>query len=74
MAVPLPPAAETESLPGRRPFEVRHIAFTLTAVGTTIALLHFMQAVLIPLVLAALLFYALDPVVDRLQEAVVRRR
>jgi predicted PurR-regulated permease PerM len=36
----------------------------MVAVATTIGLLYFMQAVLIPMVLAALLFYALDPVVD----------
>ena len=39
-------------------------AYTLLIVGIVILLLQFMQPVLIPLVLAALLFYALDPSVD----------
>jgi predicted PurR-regulated permease PerM len=39
-------------------------AYTLLIVGTVILLLQFMQPVLIPLVLGALLFYALDPAVD----------
>ncbi len=39
-------------------------AYTLLIIGTVILLLQFMQPVLIPLVLAGLLFYALDPAVD----------
>jgi predicted PurR-regulated permease PerM len=39
-------------------------AYTLLIVGIVILLLQFMQPVLIPFVLAALLFYALDPAVD----------
>jgi predicted PurR-regulated permease PerM len=39
-------------------------AYTLLIVGIVILLLQFMQPVLIPLVLATLLFYALDPSVD----------
>jgi len=39
-------------------------AYTLLIVGIVILLLQFMQPVLIPLVLGALLFYALDPAVD----------
>jgi predicted PurR-regulated permease PerM len=39
-------------------------AYTLLVVGIVILLLQVMQPVLIPLVLAALLFYALDPAVD----------
>jgi len=42
-------------------------AYTLLIVGIVILLLQFMQPVLIPLVLAALLFYALDPAVDWLE-------
>lgn len=42
-------------------------AYTLLIVATVILLLQFMQPVLIPLVLGGLLFYALDPAVDRLQ-------
>jgi predicted PurR-regulated permease PerM len=42
-------------------------AYTLLIIGTVIMLLQFMQPVLIPLVLGALLFYALDPAVDWLE-------
>ena len=47
--------------------EVRNLAFTLISIGVVIFLLRYMQPVLLPLVLGALLFYALDPSVDRLQ-------
>jgi predicted PurR-regulated permease PerM len=49
------------------PVPVRNIAFTLLAVAIVILLLQYMQSVLIPCVLAGLLFYALDPAVDWLQ-------
>jgi len=47
--------------------QVRNVAFTLISVAVVILLLQFMQAVFLPLVLGGLLFYALDPAVDRLQ-------
>ena len=50
-----------------------HIAFTLLSIGVVILLLQFMQPVLIPLVLAALLFYVLDPAVDWLERIRVPR-
>jgi predicted PurR-regulated permease PerM len=46
----------------------RNVAFTLLSVAIVILLLQFMQSVLLPLVLGAVLFYALDPAVDRLQK------
>lgn len=52
---------------------VRNVAFTLVSVGVVILLLQFMQPVLIPLVLAGLLFYALDPEVDWMQKHRVPR-
>src|SRR6185503_14188243 len=52
----------------RRPVDVRNVALSLIAAAVTIALLNYMQAVLIPLVLGALLFYALDPAVDWLEK------
>jgi predicted PurR-regulated permease PerM len=52
---------------------VRHLAFTLLTVALVILLLQFMQSVLIPFVLGGLLFYALDPAVDRLQRLRVPR-
>jgi len=52
---------------------VRNVAFTLLTAAIVILLLQFMQSVLIPLVLGALLFYALDPTVDRLQRLHIPR-
>src|SRR5688500_14354766 len=53
--------------PSRTPIEARGIALTVLAVGGAIVLARYMQDVLIPFVLAGLVFYALDPLVDRLQ-------
>ena len=50
------------------PVHVRNVAFTLISIAIVILLLQFMQPVLIPFVLSGLLFYALDPAVDRLQK------
>jgi predicted PurR-regulated permease PerM len=49
------------------PIDVRHVTFTLGAVVASIWLLENTQEVLIPFVVSGLLFYALDPLVDRLQ-------
>src|SRR5688572_26561498 len=49
------------------PVNIRSVALSLIAAAAVILLLQYMQAVLIPLVLAALMFYALDPSVDRMQ-------
>jgi predicted PurR-regulated permease PerM len=65
-----PPEAERES-PGPLaitvPFDVRGVSLSIIAIGVAIAMLKFMADAMIPLVLAALTFYALDPLVDRLQ-------
>ena len=53
--------------------DARGVAITLIAVGTAILLAQYMQSVLIPFVLAGLVFYALDPLVDRLQRHHVPR-
>ena len=55
---------------GRR---LRNVTFTLVSVAIVILLLQYMQQVLLPLVLGGLLFYALDPAVDRLQKLHVPR-
>jgi predicted PurR-regulated permease PerM len=68
--VPLEIAATNPFLAG---VHVRNVAFTLLSVAIVIFLLQFMQSVLLPLVLGALLFYALDPAVDRLQKSRVPR-
>ena len=49
------------------------VALTILAVAAAILLARYMQSMLIPFVLAALVFYALDPLVDRLQRLRVPR-
>ncbi len=51
----------------------RHPALTILAIAAVIFLLKYMQDVFIPFVLAGLTFYALDPMVDRLQRWYVPR-
>lgn len=51
----------------RRAVEVRGLALSVIAVGVAVALLKYMSDVFIPLVLSVLTFYALDPLVDRLE-------
>jgi predicted PurR-regulated permease PerM len=67
------PAESGESLLPTSPIQVRNIAFVLLSIGIVVLLLQFMQPVLLPLVLAALLFYALDPAADRLHQLRVPR-
>ena len=47
--------------------DVRNLALTVIAGAAAIVLMRYMQEVLIPLALATLMFYALDPLVDWLQ-------
>jgi predicted PurR-regulated permease PerM len=49
------------------PVDIRSFALSVLAAAAAIAVLHVMQDVVIPIVLGVLLFYALDPLVDRLQ-------
>jgi predicted PurR-regulated permease PerM len=58
---------------GRDSVNAWGIALTVLAVAAAILLARYMQAVLIPFVLAGLVFYALDPLVDRLQRMHVPR-
>src|SRR5687768_15229867 len=46
----------------------RNPPLTILAACAVVVLLQYMQEVLIPFVLAGLTFYALDPLVDRLQK------
>jgi predicted PurR-regulated permease PerM len=55
------------------PVDVRSVALTIIAGGVLLAVLRFAQPVIIPLILAALLFYALDPLIDWLQRRRVPR-
>ena len=64
---PAPPAEAGDSL------DARGIAWAVLALAAAILLLQYMQSVLIPFVLAGLVFYALDPLVDRLQRLHVPR-
>ena len=57
----------------RAPIDVRNVALSMIAVAAAILLMRYMQEVLIPLALGILLFYALDPLVDRLQRWYVPR-
>ena len=67
-AAPETPLETGATSPFLTDVRVRNVAFTLLSVAIVILLLQFMQSVLLPLVLGALLFYALDPAVDRLQK------
>jgi predicted PurR-regulated permease PerM len=55
------------------PVDIRSVALSLIACAATIMLLRYMQDVFIPLVLGGLLFYGLDPFVDRLERLKVPR-
>jgi predicted PurR-regulated permease PerM len=68
-ATPLGP----EPIALQMPVDVRSVALSILAGAATIMLLRYMQDVFIPLVLGGLLFYALDPFVDRLQRLKVPR-
>ncbi len=67
------PDAPESTDPGPLSVDARGMALTVLAVGAAILLLRYMQEVLIPFVLAGLVFYALDPLVDRLQRRRVPR-
>ncbi len=57
----------------QRAVDARGIALTVLAVAAVILLARYMKDVLIPFVLAGLVFYALDPLVDRLHRMRVPR-
>src|SRR5262245_1174250 len=59
--------AEPAPLVIQMPVDIRHLALSLGAVVAVIWLLKNAQDVLIPFVVSGVLFYALDPFVDRLQ-------
>jgi predicted PurR-regulated permease PerM len=51
----------------RMPVDIRNAALTVIAAIALVLFLQYAQAVIIPVVLGTLIFYALDPIVDRLQ-------
>jgi len=73
MEPPTPGTDDDVSITPREPVDARGLALTVLAVAAAILLARYMQEVLIPFVLAGLVFYALDPLVDRLQRLRVPR-
>ena len=53
--------------------DARGLSLTIVGVGAAILLARYMQDVLVPFVLAGLVFYALDPLVDRLVKVRIPR-
>jgi predicted PurR-regulated permease PerM len=68
-APPEGPAAEAISVP----VDVRSAALTVVAALAIILMLQYAQAMIIPVVLAVLISYALEPIVSRLDRAHVPR-
>ncbi len=64
---------EGESFEPRQPVDVRSAALTLLAVLAIVVALHLAAAMIIPVVLAVLISYALEPVVTALGRARVPR-
>jgi predicted PurR-regulated permease PerM len=59
--------AETEPMVIRMPVDVRSVALSVIAAVGLVLFLQYAQNVLIPIVLATLTFYALDPLVDQIE-------
>ena len=66
-------SGEPEPLVIRMPVDIRNVALSVIAVILSVLFLQYAQAVLIPVVIGMLTFYALDPIVDRIQKAGVPR-
>jgi predicted PurR-regulated permease PerM len=64
---------ESDPLVIRMPVDVRSAALTVIAAVALVLFLQYAQAVIIPVVLGTLIFYALDPIVDRLQSLRIPR-
>ena len=69
------PEAEGEPEPMviRMPVDIRNLSLTVIATIALVLFLHYAQAVIIPVVLSTLIFYVLDPLVDRLEKIRVHR-
>lgn len=70
---PTSPPEPTRARPRRAVVDAKGPAVTVLAITAAIFLARYMQEVLIPFVLAALVFYALDPLVDLLQRLRIPR-
>src|SRR5690606_17516382 len=64
---PVPGNGEPEPIVIRMPVDIRSVALSIIAGVGLVLFLQYAQAVLIPIVLATLIFYALDPVIGALQ-------
>jgi predicted PurR-regulated permease PerM len=60
--------ADADPIVIKMPVDVRSVALSVIAIVLFVLFLQYAQAVLIPVVLGTLTFYALDPIVDRLQK------
>jgi len=72
-ASPPPPAAAEPEASLFDDLDARTVSLVVIALGVTIFLLNYMQALLAPLAFGLLLFYALDPGVDALERRRVPR-
>ena len=66
-------SGDPEPLVIRMPVDIRNVALSVIAVILSVLFLQYAQAVLIPVVIGMLTFYALDPIVDRIEKAGVPR-
>lgn len=74
VAVQLPDGdAEPAPVGIRMPVDIRNAALTVLAGIACVLFLQYAQDVVIPVILSALMFYALDPVVDRLERWRIHR-
>ena len=72
-APPPPPVADVPEVSLFDDLDAKTVSLLVIALGVTIFLLNYMQALLAPLAFGLLLFYALDPPVDALERRRVPR-
>lgn len=65
--------AESAPMVIRMPVDIRNAALTVIAAIAGVLFLQYAQEVVIPVILSALMFYALDPLVDRLERWRIHR-
>jgi predicted PurR-regulated permease PerM len=72
-APPQPPVADVPEVSLFDDLDTKAVSLLIIALGVSIFLLNYMQALLAPLAFGLLLFYALDPAVDALERGRVPR-
>jgi predicted PurR-regulated permease PerM len=70
---PEPPGKDEKGEPARLDVSLRSVALAIMALGALMAVLHWAQAVFIPIVLSLLISYALEPVVRGLTRVHIPR-